>query len=65
MRRKSHVRFLGGDGAAMCCPYPPDIRVEAFLFPECSDPSHGQPGEFRSQIQEGEFTSPIAMLVAA
>jgi hypothetical protein len=23
MRRKSHVRFLGGDRPAMACPYPP------------------------------------------
>jgi hypothetical protein len=29
MRGNSHVRFLGGDGPAMACPYPPNCVSDA------------------------------------
>jgi len=65
MRRKSHVRFLGGDDAAMHRPYPTDVGVEALLFSEHSDPSEGHRAKLWCQVHEREFTSPIAMFVAA
>jgi len=65
MRRKSHVRFLGGDGAAMRCPYPPDVRVEVLLFSERGDSSQRQRSDLGSQVQKGEFAPSIAVFVAA
>jgi len=65
MRRKSHVRFLGGDGAAMRCPYPPDIGIEVLLFSERSYSSQRQRSNLWSQVQEGEFAPSIGEFVAA
>jgi len=65
MRRKSPVRFLGGDDAAMHRPYPTDVGVEALLFSEHSDPLQRSCGNLWRQVHEGEFASSIAMFVGA
>ena len=42
-----------------------DVGIEALLFSEHDHPSQGQSSQFRAQVHEREFASPIAMFVVA
>ena len=42
-----------------------ELGIEELLFSEHGDPSQGQSSQFRAQVHEREFTSPIAMFIVA